>query len=366
MVEDARPTVVVTGSSGLIGTGVVHRLDEAYHVVGLDIAPPGSNYPEQAEFVECDLTSQASVDEALAEVSQRRGNRLASVVHLAAYVDFSGAPSDKYDQITVGGTERLFNALRNFEVEQFVFSSTLLVHAPTEPGRPIDEDSPVEPKWPYPESKVKTERVIREKRGSIPAAILRLAGVYDDYCHSLPLSHQIQRIYENQMTGKVFPGDTSHGQALVHYDDLMEAFWLTVERRQRLPEELTLLIGEPEAISYDELQRTFSRLIHGRAWETWRIPKPVAKAGAWLQQKTGQEQFIQPWMIDLADDHYELDIRRARETIGWEPRHSLRDALPRMIEALKNEPLTWYRQHKLHPEPGAGARVTGPRRRGRL
>jgi len=36
--------------------------------------------------------------------------------------------------------------------------------------------------------------------------LLRVAGVYDDYCHSLPLSHQIQRIYERALTSHVFPG----------------------------------------------------------------------------------------------------------------------------------------------------------------
>ena len=42
-------------------------------------------------------------------------------------------------------------------VEQFVFASTMLVHAPTESGRPISEDWPLEPKSPYPQSEVETE-----------------------------------------------------------------------------------------------------------------------------------------------------------------------------------------------------------------
>jgi hypothetical protein len=44
---------------------------------------------------------------------------------------------------------------------------------------------------------------------------------------------------------------------------------------------------------------------------TPQIPKSPAKAGAWLQdQIPGEEPFIKPWMIDLADDHYALDIHR--------------------------------------------------------
>ncbi|MEX1016864.1 MAG: NAD(P)-dependent oxidoreductase [Phycisphaeraceae bacterium] len=346
-------TIIVTGSSGLIGRGVVQRLARQHRVVGFDVVPPDKPLPANATFITCDLTDQGSVDHALAQAAAQHGRAFASVVHLAAYVDFSGDPSEKYEQVTVRGTERLLTALANFDVEQFIFSSTMLVHASTEPGRPINEDSPVEPTWAYPESKVKTERIIHEKRGSIPAVILRIAGVYDDDCHSLPLAHQIQRIYEKQLTSQVFPGDLTHGQSLVHEDDLLEAFRLTIEHRKQLPETLTLLIGEPEPVSYDELQRTFSKLIHGEAWTTRRIPKPLAKAGAWVQDKLpGQEEaFIKPWMIDRADDHYELDISRAQQMIGWEPKHTLRDALPKMIESLKADPVRWYQEHKLPLPP---------------
>ena len=63
----------------------------------------------------------------------------------------------------------------------------------------------------------------------------------------------------------------------------------------------------------------------------------------------GEEGFIKPWMIELADDHYALDITRARTTLGWEPKRSLRETLPKMIAALKADPLGWYREHKLTP-----------------
>lgn len=42
------------------------------------------------------------------------------------------------------GTERLLHGLRNFEVEQFIFSSTMLVHVPCKPGERIHEDWPAQ------------------------------------------------------------------------------------------------------------------------------------------------------------------------------------------------------------------------------
>jgi nucleoside-diphosphate-sugar epimerase len=340
--------VLITGSSGLIGTAMARRLAPTFEVVGLDTTPPKQVGPMR-EHVHVDLTKDDSVQTALRYVRTAYGERIASFIHLAAYYDFSGEPSPLYEKVTVGGTQRLLRELKNLDVQQLVFSSSMLVHAPCEKGQRITEDSPFLPKWDYPQSKVDTEKLILEQRGNIPVVILRIAGVYDDRCHSIPIAHQIQRILERRLISHVFPGETAHGQAFLHLEDVIESFTLVVQRRATLPTELTLLIGEPETLSYEELQQELGRLIHGEEWETKRIPKPLAKTGAWLQDQVpaGEEPFIKPWMIDLADDHYELDITRARTVLGWEPRRSLRATLPKMVQALKADPLGWYRENKL-------------------
>lgn len=351
--------VLVTGSSGLIGAPVCERLATNYTVVGFSHGTPDCP-PAVAACLSIDLTDDASARRGMRAVRDRFGERIASVIHLAAYYDFSGEPSRLYEDLTVRGTERLLRELQAFQVEQFVFASTMLVHAPCEPGQRINEDSPLEPKWDYPRSKVQTEELIRARRGDIPAVLLRIAGVYDDYGHSVPLAHQIERIYERTLTSHVYPGDISRGQALVHLTDVVDAFELVVRRRKQLPPELPLLIGEDETLSYDELQRILGQLIHGEAWETQEIPKPLAKTGAWFQDAmpVGEEPFIKPWMVDLADDHFALDITRARTTLGWQPQQTLRHTLPKMIAALKADPHGWYEEHDL-TKPGSLAKTTG-------
>ena len=348
--SEQRDIVIITGSSGLIGSAVISRLAEQSHIIGFDREGP-PDPPPVAECVPVDLTSDESVKDGLDQVREQHGECIASVIHLAAYYDFSGEPSPLYEQVTIRGTERLLHELQRFHVEQFVFSSTMLVHAPGKPGQRINEDWPLEPKWDYPQSKVTTEDLIRDQRGDVPAVLLRIAGVYDDQCHSVPLAHQIQRINERQLISHVYPGDTSHGQAFIHLDDLVDAFELLVRKRSQLPSELTLLIGESETLSYDELQRSFGELMHGEEWQTQEIPKPLAKAGAWVQDTVpvGEEPFIKPWMIDLADDHYELDITQAQILLDCAPKRSVRDTLPIMVAALKADPESWYRSNKLNP-----------------
>src|SRR6266536_3492771 len=345
----SKPVVLVTGSSGLIGSAACKRFAEQFQVVGFD-REGWPHPPPEAECVCVDLTSDESVQHGLARVRYAYGERISSVIHLAAYYDFSGEPSPKYEQITVRGTERLLRGLQSFHLEQFIFSSTMLVHAPCVPGEHINEDWPLDPRWDYPKSKVKTEKLILAERGNIPVVLLRVAGVYDDVCHSLPLAQQIQRIYERRLIGHLFPGSIAHGQSFLHLEDLLDAFALLVRRRAKNPPALTLLLGEPETLSYDELQETFGNLLHGEKWETREIPKPLAKTEVWFENNLPlpEKPFIKPWMIDFADDHYALDITRARESLGWQPKRHLRLALPKMIAALRADPHAWYHAHMLN------------------
>ncbi|WP_424138223.1 NAD-dependent epimerase/dehydratase family protein [Roseomonas chloroacetimidivorans] len=347
-----KDVVLLTGGSGFIGGALIPRLAGAgFHVVALDRAGP-PHPPPPAEAVDADLTSDESIAAALQRVRERHGGRIAAVVHLAAYYDLSGEPSPLYNKVTVQGTARLLRGLRDLdlEVEQFVFSSTMLVHAPTEPGRPITEDAPLDPRWAYPESKVRTEALLRAEHGTIPVVLLRIAGVYDDRCHNAFLAQQIARIYEHQLVSRVFPGESEHGQAFLHLDDLAEAVLRVVQRRRDLPPELPLLVGEPETLGYNDVQRIVGETLHDEPWPTAEVPKPLAKAGAWVQTEVlGEEGFIRPWMIDYADDHYEINVGRARALLGWSPRRRLREALPGMVRALRADPTGWYRENRLDP-----------------
>jgi len=350
--EKGLETLIITGSSGRIGSSLINRVGESYTEMGFDREGPPHPPLETEHVIACDLGSDESVRAALDEVRRLGHRRIASIIHLAAYYSFSGEPSPLYEQVTVRGTERLLHGLRDFEVEQFIFSSTMLVHAPCEPGERINEDWPLEPKWDYPKSKVATEQLIVRERGNLPVVFLRIAGVYDDRCHSIPIAHQIKRIYEQHFISHLFSGDITHGAAFVHMEDMVEALVLAVEHRKDLPPVTTLLIGEPDTLSYDELQRAISRGLHGKEWKTYSIPKPLAKFGSWLLNVLpGAKPFIKPWMVDIADDHYALDVSRARTLLDWEPRHSLRNTLPTMLNALKSDPGGWYEENDLTIKP---------------
>lgn len=353
-----KQTVIITGSNGFIGKAITQRLAQRFNVVGFD--QKISEGADDAENYEVDISSSSSISRALESVKAKHGERIASVIHLAAYYSFSEEESPKYAQITIEGTEKFLELLKDFKVEQFIFSSTMLVHKPAEKGEKITEISPVEPSWAYPESKVAAEKILKSQHENIPLVILRIAGVYSDHCHSIPIANQIMRIYEKHLSSHFFPGDSSKGQAFLHLDDLVDAIDKLAGKRKEMPPQTVLLLGEPLTMTYDELQDQIGKLLYGHEWDSLKVPSWFAKFGAWIQQHTPfmREPFIKPWMIDFADDHYELDISRAQNLLDWRPKHSLRDTLPAMIASLKANPLRWYEENKLEP-PTRLARVLG-------
>ena len=191
--NDSRPAILITGASGLLGTAAAKALAQDFDLVLFDIREPEEEVL-RAEFIHCDLTEDQSVAQSMAQLRNRYGKRLASVIHLAAYYDFSGEPSPLYDALTVQGTRRLLAALRDFDVEQLIFSSSLLVMKPSEGGEPLVESSPTQAEWEYPQSKLATESIVEQERGDVPAVILRIAGVYTENCQSIPIAQQIRRI----------------------------------------------------------------------------------------------------------------------------------------------------------------------------
>ncbi|NHK27228.1 NAD-dependent epimerase/dehydratase family protein [Parvularcula flava] len=357
MSDTEKPVILVTGASGYLGAAIVNRLYSGYQVVGLDrYTPP--HPPHMAECVCFDITDQASVDKALARVRFAYGDRIAACIHLAAYFDLTGEENAAYEAVTVDGTKRLQKGLEEFELEQFVFASTMLAHAPTDPGSPISENDPFDPKLPYRASKVRAERMLAEQRGGEKLVFLRPAGIYDDAGHSTFLAHQIARIHEKRLSGKVYPGDLSRGQAFLHLNDLLDAVERVVEYRATLPDVFPVLLGEEKPLAFGELQRLIGRELHGEDWITWNVPPKLAKLGVWAENHLlGEDAFIRAWMVDISSDHYELDLSAAKEKLGWSPHHSLREDVPNIIATLKEDPYGWYETNGLNASRVSATKV---------
>lgn len=104
MTNDARkPIVLITGAAGNLGRSIGAALSNNYQVVGLDRSETRGPFPT----LEVDLASDASVELALQNLRVEFGSRIASVIHLVAYFDFTGEDHPLYRAVNVDGTKRL-------------------------------------------------------------------------------------------------------------------------------------------------------------------------------------------------------------------------------------------------------------------
>lgn len=346
---EAGNLVLITGSSGFIGSELAKALVKDHTVVGLDQTAPVEKIPG-VDHYDLNITSEEDIRRTLIAIKEKYGKQVRSVIHLISFYDFRGQEDKRYQTITINGTKFFLQQLReNFEVEKFIFSSSLLVYAPVPIGEKITDDSDLAPAWPYPRSKVETEKIMREEQGNISVLNLRIAGVYDDFCRSPTISQQIIRIHEGWPSSVLFPGNPNSGQTFIHVKDLSEVMCLLVKTDKNLGPFVTFVLGEEKVMSFKELQNKLGMLLYLTPWPTVRIPKFIARTGAKVMQRLPfiREPFIRPWMVEHADEHFDVDIGKLKRTINWNPTRSLESTLPVIVENLKRSPREWYQLNKV-------------------
>jgi nucleoside-diphosphate-sugar epimerase len=194
--RSAQPVVLVTMSTNLIGTYTIAALSTEYQVVALTPQPPAQPRRE-VDWLVCELTRTQSITEGLAAVQMRHGEHLASVLHLAAYAEFSGEPCPLPCAFVVDGTRWLLQGLQRFSVEQSLFAGSLFVmHPVTDPHAVLTETSPTAAMWDYLQWQLEAESAVQHNSGRIPTVMLRIANVYNEDCHAPLLAHFLHRIYE--------------------------------------------------------------------------------------------------------------------------------------------------------------------------
>lgn len=343
-----KPIVLITGGSGYIGQEVIRTLRDDYEVINLDKKSQATGGPD---YFHCDFSDNTSIERVLREVKVRHGARLDSVIHLAAYYDFQGLETDLYQKVNVEGTQNFLEELhKNFEVSQIIYSSSMLVYRPSKIGIKLNEESPLEKTWAYPNSKISAEEILQSHQREEQLTILRIAAVYNEFGYAPSIGNQIMRIAGKQLANYFLPGDRHHVQSAVHVSDVAEVIKKCIQNREELPRKVIFNVAEDQSPSYDQIQQTVSRLLFNRKTPYLWIPKWLAVLGSYVLNflSKSEENFIRPWMIRYADANYDMSNTQAREFLDWKPRYSLLKVLPLMIRNLKHNPDHWNRINNFH------------------
>jgi nucleoside-diphosphate-sugar epimerase len=287
---DAKPTVVVTGISGNLGTRLLPQLG-AFNVIGLDVNPPVTDLPLQ--FERMDLGGEASCRQLFMLL---RESRAEAVVHLAFILDPVRAgvlDVDRMWHINVAGTARVMEAITeaNHEetmVRKFVFASSVSVYGSDLTG-PATEEHPLGAHTlPYAMHKMECDKVVQQR-----APALRGCSAYMLRPHIFAGAS-----VENYMVGafRGTPGGVSDRAArmrnrgkrlpcllpsgarylenriqFVHVDDMARLITRILEKTEPEAQRLTILnvAGRGDPL-------TFERCIEMAQASLWRMPGKAA------------------------------------------------------------------------------------------
>jgi UDP-glucuronate 4-epimerase len=281
-----KPTVLVTGASGFIGSHVVRHLATAsFEVAALDFREPMTPHPEGVRDIRCDIR-----DGLLPE------GPFDAVVHLAALGGVRPSMERPLDYLAtnIGGTVRLLEWTKQRDVKRFIFASSSSVYGATD-GMPSTEDDPLSPCSPYALTKVQGEQwgqLYAEKHG-IDFIALRLFAVWGDGQRpDLALESFRRKILAGETI--TIHGDGSQRRDLTHVSDVAQAVEQAITWKGSGFEVFNIGTG---------VNHSVNDMLH--AAEAW----------------TGISAKVEYGPAHPADVPGTLaDVRKARDILGWEAR----------------------------------------------
>ena len=177
--------VLITGGAGYIGSFLTSELLRAnYQVTVLDSLLFGGEslipflHHPNFHFVKADVTDPRAIKDSLKDNWQKPD----AIVHLAAIVGFPACQAVGKQvawRYNVEATEKVFEQASDLGVERFVFASTYSNYGLSADGKPVTEESPLNPQSIYAETKIAAEEFLLAQNDSFCAPLLfRFATLY--------------------------------------------------------------------------------------------------------------------------------------------------------------------------------------------
>ena len=333
-IHDDPQQVLITGAGGFLGSAIAKQaLDRGFKVKGL----ARGLYPHLSalgiEMIQGDLADQ----EAVLQASQGCD----AIFHVAAKAGAWGKP-ESYYRSNVLGTQHVIHACQHLEIPKLIFTSSPSVihdHADIEGG---DESLPYPSKFlaEYPATKAQAEQcVLAANSQTLTTIALRphlIWGPGDQ--------HLIPRILDRARKGRLRHLAPHKKVDSIYIDDAARAHWNAFDhmhpQAQCAGKAYFISQGEPWAIQ-DLINGILQALGEKPVYRTFS-PKLAYMIGACLEiiyKVLGKEE--EPIMTrfiasQLSTAHW-YTIEAARQDFGFEPRHSIQEALELLKQSIDTQ-----------------------------
>ena len=318
--------VLVTGSTGFIGSRLVRHLLDAGHEVRVTARATSdlSSLPvDDIEIAQVQLPDLDAMGKAVRGID--------GVVHLASLLKVPW--KKEFRTVNVGGTACVAQACASMETPPILLHvSSLAAAGPTTVGHPQVEGGPSAPVSIYGATKLASEEAVDSVSSAVPISIVRppmVLGSGDSA--SLPLFTSVERGLH------VVPTRKSMEVSAIHVDDLCTALLRVLvagTRRGQGPDETAGLYyaAANEVVSYADLGRLVAEAMGKRTVKVVRVPSWLSYCAAFgsemFSRLSGKTQILtrDKWREATAGS-WTCDPTRLKNELDWVPAMPLMDRL---------------------------------------
>lgn len=297
--------VLITGGAGFIGTALANKLvGLGHHVRVLDDLSAGNpdRLDERVIFTRGDVRDIPKLWTLMQGVD--------CVYHLAARVSVPESVlfPREYNDVNVGGTVSIMEAIRTVGVKRVILASSGTVYG-EQPSQPLQETMAPNPPAPYAVTKIASEYYLFTLGAlyGVETVALRIFNAYGPG-QPLPVSYPpVIPQFLRQILGKgsvVVHGDGSQTRDFVYIDDVVQAL---IAAAKAPADGQIINVGSGRETSINELVATMEK-VTGKSAHVLYNP----------QASGGVSRMV-------------ADLSRARKLLGYKPRVSLEEGLRRMI-----------------------------------
>jgi nucleoside-diphosphate-sugar epimerase len=315
--------VVVTGASGNVGTSLLRALgadDEVEQVVGLSRRRPVHRFPK-TEWRSVDVGHDNLVP--LFEGAD-------CVVHLAWAIQ----PSHDLTVLrhtNVAGSKRVFDAVADAGVPSLVYASSVGAYSPGPKNRAVDESWPTEGTETsfYARHKAEVEALL--DRFQIERAETRVVRLRPGLIFKRSSGEEQRRYF----LGPLFPRALARRGALAVVPDIPGLRFQAVHTRDVAEAYRLAVVGDARGAFNIAAEPVLDAPTLAQALGARAVPMPaaVARQAAALSWRL-RLQPTPPGWLDMGLSVPIMDTTRAREELGWEPRHSSVEAIREVLSGI--------------------------------
>ena len=307
---------------------------------------------EKVDWHQVDIADR----EALATVFQstkRRLGRIDFVLHLAAFYHFGSDWLPEYQRSNLDGTTAVLHAAIENGAGRMIFASSLAAMLPPPAGEMLTEQSPTSAIIPYGESKSAGEQLTLDASRQLPAIVLRIGGVFTDWCELPPLDSLIRLWAGGFPLNRIIAGRGNTAIPYIHRDDLVGLVRACIDQSEKLGPFEVLLASQHGSVShlelFDAIRRTFRQ--GGRVHPIFVSPT-TAKIGLFLRHALGWVRRVPPyermWMLQYLDRPWIANTTYTRNKLGWDCSQGkgILDRLPTMVDRYRQQRLPWNQRSR--------------------